>query len=360
MAISLSHGGGDTILSSGSLSTQVLVGTLDGVVTIDREGSGWKVTNRSLQGKHVHALLFEEGSGQWFAGVTKGGIFASSDGGKSWEQRDKGLTENDIYSLSKARVDGKVRLFAGTEPASLFISDDLGQNWTERPGLKSVPSREKWTFPAPPHTPHLKHISFQPGNSNTIFGSIEVGALLKSTDGGVTWKELDGVYEDVHRCIVNPQNPKHLYVTGGQGLWQTKDDGATWENTFSPGSEYGGYPDQLVFKPSDPNYMLISAGEKSPGAWRTEHRANSRISRSRDGGATWEVLSGGLQDKMQHSVEAMCLEDAGGQAQVFAGTTGGTILWSKDGGEHWETIIKDLAPVSKGGHYRPLITQTAA
>ncbi len=360
MAISLSHGSGETIYSSGSLTTEVLVGTLDGVITIERDGSGWRVTNRALQGKHIHALLFEDGSGQWFAGVTKGGIFASADGGKNWEPRDNGLTEKDVYSLSKARINGKVRLFAGTEPACLFVSDDLGKNWTERPRLKDVPSREKWSFPAPPHVAHLKHINFQPGNPHTIYGSIEVGALVKSTDDGVTWKEFTGVYEDVHRCIINPNNPKHLYVTGGMGLWRSLDDGATWENTFGPGSENGGYPDQLVFKPSDPNYMLISAGEKSPGAWRTEHRANARISRSTDGGTTWEILSGGLQDKMQASVEAMCLEEAGGQVQVFAGTTGGTVLWSKDSGEHWQTIIKGLAPVSKGGHYRPLVEQAQA
>ncbi len=360
MAISLSHGGGETIYSSGSPSTEVLVGTLDGVITIERDGSRWRVTNRSLKGNHIHALLFEEDSGQWFAGLTKGGIFASIDGGKSWEQRDNGLTEKDVYSLSKAHIDGKVRLFAGTEPACLFISDDLGKSWTERPGLKNVPTQKDWTFPAPPHTAHLKHINFEPGNPHTLYGSIEVGALLKSTDDGETWQELKGMYLDVHRCIINPQNPKKLYVTGGYGLWRSNDDGATWENTFSPGSEYGGYPDQLVFKPSDPNYMLISAGEKSPGEWRTEHTAKARISRTRDGGATWEVLSGGLQDKMQPSIEAMCLEEAGGQVQVFAGTTGGTVLWSKDGGEHWETVIKDLAPVSKGGHYRPLVEQTQA
>jgi len=360
MAISLSHGGGDTVYTSTSPSTEVLVGTLDGVVTIKRDGADWRVTDRSLQGKHIHAVVFEEGSKQWFAGAKKGGIFASSDGGKSWEERNKGLTENDVYSLSKARVNGKVRLFAGTEPACLFISDDLGKSWTEKPGFKNVPSHGKWSFPAPPHVGHLKHINFAPGNPHTIFGSVEVGALLKSTDDGETWQELTGVYEDVHRCVINPNNGKQLYVTGGMGLWRSQDGGATWENTFSEGSEYGGYPDQLVFKPSDPKYMLVSAGRKTPRAWRDEHTAESRISRSRDGGATWEVLGGGLQDHMQPSVEAMCLEESGNQAQVFAGTTAGTVLWSKDGGEHWETIVKGLAPISKHGHQRALAVQTAA
>ena len=360
MAISLSHGSGETTYASAALSTQVLVGTLDGVVMIERNSSGWYVKERSLQGKHIHALLFEEGSEQWFAGVCNGGVFASADGGKTWEQRDKGLTENNVYSLSKARLNGKVRLFVGTEPPCLFVSDDLGRNWTERPGLKNVPSREKWKFPGPPFIAHLKHINFQPGNPHTIYASIEVGALLKSTDDGETWQELTGVSPDVHRCVINPKKPKHLYVTGNMGLWRSMDDGATWENTFTKGSEYGGYPDQLVYKPSDPGYMLISAGMKSPEAWLREHTAESRISRSRDGGHTWEVLGSGLQDRMQPAIEALCLEEAGDQVQVFAGTTDGAVLWSRDGGESWETIITGLAPVSKGSHYRDVGTQAVA
>nr|NIO06454.1 glycosyl hydrolase [Deltaproteobacteria bacterium] len=154
-----------------------------------------------------------------------------------------------------------------------------------------------------------------------------MGALLRSTDDGVTWKELPGMYEDVHRCIVSPSNPDHLYVTGGMGLWRSHDGGKNWENTFTRGSEYGGYPDQLVFKPSDPNYLLISAGRKSPPTWR-EETAQTRISRSRDGGATWEIMGSGLKDRMPHSVEAMCLEESSDGVQVFAGTTGGSVLWS--------------------------------
>jgi hypothetical protein len=38
MAIALSYGGGDTIYASDALSDRALVGTLDGVVTIERTG----------------------------------------------------------------------------------------------------------------------------------------------------------------------------------------------------------------------------------------------------------------------------------------------------------------------------------
>jgi photosystem II stability/assembly factor-like uncharacterized protein len=102
--------------------------------------------------------------------------------------------------------------------------------------------------------------------------------------------------------------------------------------------------------------MLVSAGQKSPGDWRQDRAARSRISRSRDGGFTWEVLKGGLQDLMQPSIEAMSLEETGSVVQVLAATTRGTVLWSEDGGSTWATIVEGLAPISKGPHYRPLVT----
>ena len=51
---------------------------------------------------------------------------------------------------------------------------------------------DAWTFPAPPHVAHLKHINFEPGNPHTIFASIEVGGMLKSTDDGDTWTDETG------------------------------------------------------------------------------------------------------------------------------------------------------------------------
>ena len=90
MAISLSHGSGETMYASAEPSTTVLVGTVDGVARIERNGAGWSVTERSLRDHHIHALLFEPGSNTWFAGVQHGGIFASADGGSTWSDAELG------------------------------------------------------------------------------------------------------------------------------------------------------------------------------------------------------------------------------------------------------------------------------
>ena len=350
MTIALSHGGGQTIQVADKLSDRVLVGTLDGITMLERDGDGWKVTNNALEGRHVHAIVREPVSGVWFAGVRKGGIFASDDDGVTWSQRDAGLTVYNVYSLSVATVDGHARLFCGTEPSALFISDDLGLTWSEVPSFKDVASHETWTFPGPPHESHLKHISFAADDSNKIFGSVEQGALVKSLDGGKTWTDYTNLYVDCHRAIVDPRDSDHVYVTGGQGLWITYDGGEKWDNPFNRGSEEGGYPDQLVYKPSNPDYFIISAGRKSPPAWK-EETAQSRISRSVDGGKTWEIITNGLADRMPHSVEAMTLQEAGSDCQIIAATTGGDVLYSADAGASWKTVVSNLAPVSKGGHF---------
>jgi photosystem II stability/assembly factor-like uncharacterized protein len=354
MPIALSHGG-STIYSSPSLSKHVLVGTKEGIAIIERERSEWRVSPRTLTDKHISAIIIQAESGLTIAGAFHGSVHVSADGGKTWEPRGDGLTESNIYSLASARINGHTRLYAGTEPAHLFASDDLGLHWNEMPSLRSVPSVSKWSFPAPPHIGHVKHLNFDPHNPATIYASIEVGGLLKSTDAGQSWQELADLYEDVHRLMIHPNNPNFLYAVTGRGLYVSPDAGATWEQWTRREDEIGGYPDGLVFRPSEPNLFFVTAAHDAPGTWRTTHFAGARISRSRDGGRAWEILRNGLPDRMQASIEAFCLEEAGESFSIFAATTSGEVWCSEDGGGRWERIITGLAPISKAGHYRNLV-----
>ena len=144
MALTLSHGG-DTIFSTTSRSEEVLVGTKEGIVFLKRNvgGPGWRIARRALADKHIHAVIIEPDSGAIIAGVTEDTIYISEDNGETWERRDDGITQHDIYSLAAAKVNGKTRIFAGTQPAHLFYSDDLGRHWTELTALRSVDTSDK-------------------------------------------------------------------------------------------------------------------------------------------------------------------------------------------------------------------------
>ena len=353
MAITLSHGG-PTIYRSAARSRQVLVGTIQGVVCMERDpgGPGWHVASRTLTDKHIHALLIEPESGTVFAGVNHGSIFASADDGRTWEPRDEGLTEHNVYSLACTRLPGGPRILAGTEPAHLFHSDDLGRHWAEVPALRSGDTSH-WRFPAPPHVAHTKHIAVHPDDPQTLFVGIEQGGLLKSTDAGRTFQVIPGMDEDVHRTVINPLNPDLMYVTTGVGMYVTADGGKTWEQRTDQQHPIGGYPDLLVHHPRQPQLMFVASAEKGPGSWFQDHYAGSRISRSADGGQTWQAVRHGFPDRpLRTAFEAMCLEDWGESFSLFAATATGEVWCSDDGGEHWSEVLSGLAPVSKGPHYR--------
>ncbi len=356
MTIALSHGG-TTIYSSTESSNQILIGTREGAITIERDTAKteWRVAHRAMIDKHLSAIVKEPESGLTFAGAFHGGVHVSADDGKSWQARDNGMTQDNVYSLAAKKINGRVRVFAGTEPAHLFVSDDLGMNWTELPNLRAVPSVPKWSFPAPPHVGHVKHINFDPDNPTTMYASIEVGGLLRSTDGGEHWEEFADLYEDVHRLMIHPSNGKFLYAVTGRGLYARPQAGASWEQWTRREDEIGGYPDGFVFRPSDPKLMLMTAAHDAPGSWRTSHFAGARISRSKDGGKSWEILKNGLPDRLQASIEAFCLEEAGSSTAIYAATTAGEVICSDDLGDSWQVIVKGLPPISKAGHYRALV-----
>jgi photosystem II stability/assembly factor-like uncharacterized protein len=275
------------------------------------------------------------------------------DFGETWQLRDKGLTQRDVFSLSLVNTGGNVKLYAGTEPAHLFESDDLGLSWREIVSFRTLPSLPNWSFPAPPHIAHVKNITFAPDDPRTIYVSVEQGGLFKSEDGGISWREFHGFYEDVHRLVIRSSNPKWFYITGGNGLYQSNDGGQTWEH-LTDRSMRVGYPDPLLIHPCQEDLMFMAGAITAPTHWRKNGTADARIARSRDSGKTWEILSKGLPEHLRGNFEAMVMEIFDHSFCLFAGTTDGDVFYSDNEGEHWTKIATGLPPISKYGHYKLL------
>lgn len=351
--------GGQSLTGGEVAKDKLLVGTVDGIFSFQKRNGVWEGQGTMVPDKHFSSIIFEPMTKTLFGGTYSGEIVASTDLGKTWERRDGGIGDKEIYSLATQVVNGKPRLYAGTQPAHLFISDDLGKSWMELPGLRQVPGVEKWTFPGPPHQAHAKSITFHPKDPNIIHVAVEVGGFLKSTDGGKTWTTLDNINPDAHRVLVPTNAPDRLYGTAPTtncgpetvaGFCVSSDGGTSWKS-ITPRDFRIGYVDPFFVHPKNPELLFVAGAKTGPGTWRKLHTADARIARSRDGGKNWEILTGGLPDHIRANIEGMAMDVWNGGYALFAGTTDGDVFYSEDEGEHWQTIIKGIGPVSKSHHH---------
>lgn len=349
--------------------SKLLVATVTGISVLERERAGAPWTNRGvrLEGKHCGSLMLEPRRGGVFAGFHEnGGLYYSADGGETWERRMNGITIDHVFSLAYAHEGERIVLYAGTEPASIFRSDDYGASWVEQPGIKEAPGREKWVFPGKPHIPHVKSISVSLADPRTLWALVEQGALLRTTDGGRTWREQDDYskpedhnYRDVHQLTMHPVNTAELWLTTGMGTYHSLDSGERWEQVTDIAFRVG-YPDHTIVSPLDPDVLFISGAKMYPGSWKKSHRAEPTIMKSRDHAKTWTDASAGWSEDRVANIEAMSIASYPGGFTLFAGTTAGEVFASDDGAERWTRIVAGLGPVSKIYHYRNLMPAALA
>jgi photosystem II stability/assembly factor-like uncharacterized protein len=337
----------------------MLVATLRGVVRLKRPigGTGWTAASAGLAGLHVSSLMREPSRGMVFAGIHGTGLYRSRDDGKRWSLAMSGIESGHVFSLAHVETPAGIELYAGTEPARLYRSTDYGDTWRELTALRSVPGHEAWNFPAPPHIAHVKHVTFDPRDSRTIYVCIEQGALLKSQDGGESFREIqfqDETYvlnKDTHRIVFNPRNPDEIYLDGGDGIARSRDAGKSWEHLTTPAMRIA-YPDHLYCSPEEEGVLFVAGGGTPPNIWRQTGDARSAIARSADGGRNWTQVRGGLPEALAGNIEAVTLVSWPGGFGFFAGTTDGEVFASYDKGRSWSLIADKLGPVTKSIHLR--------
>jgi photosystem II stability/assembly factor-like uncharacterized protein len=345
---------GATSFTLGAPPTSLLVGSSTGVVRFRRADADqpWRQVGTELAGKHIGALVSAPG-GRVFAGSHHGGgLFRSEDDGVSWSRIGEEIVATDIFSLALMESGSGSTLLAGVEPVSLYRSDDWGDTWREEPSISHQPGGELWSFPPPPHLPHLKSITVDPSAPNTFYGCVEQGALLKTENGGRDWVELttmwrddDMAYRDAHRLVVAPWNPRQLIFASGVGVYVSQDAGASWIRNAQV-SQIAKYPDVLVASPSDRS-LFVGGPVDVPGNWPGGNPSGA-LCRSTDEGSSWRTL-GLVAEKA--NFEALTIVTHPGGYTLFAGDTSGRISASEDAGETW-TTIGATSPVSKGAHYK--------
>src|SRR5262249_32818179 len=136
------------------------------------------------------------------------GAVRSEDGGATWRPLEDGLAGQQVTALAALppTAGGPAAsggLIAGVDPAELLVRPDAGQSWAQGQALRGLPGYAAWSSPLPPHTPHVMVIEPHPTEPGTIFAGIEVGGVVRSDDGGATWRVTGdrpgrAVHPDIH------------------------------------------------------------------------------------------------------------------------------------------------------------------
>ena len=299
-------------------TARLYAATGDGIARLDEAGGAWTVA-LSLSGSGAQCLaLHPADPDTLYAGLRDGGVRRSVDGARTWT--DCELPEPAVFSLAVSTADGAV--YAGTEPSRLFRSDDQGESWRALDALLELPSRPRWSFPPRPWTSHVRWIAPNPHDPELLLVGIELGGLMRSTDGGLSWHDhRPGAQPDVHSLAWHPEAPGRAYEAGGGGAAFSTDAGESWQ----PADE--GLDRRYTWSVAvDRDWWYLSAST-GPRAAHGGGDPQARIYRRRDG-EPWEPLAGGLPEPLP----AMPYALVAANGRLFAGLADGQIWSSHDGG----------------------------
>jgi hypothetical protein len=264
-----------------------------------------------------------------YVGTSDDGLFKSVDGGRSWDGLS-GIEHPRVTAVAVSPADGAV--YAGTEPSALFVSRDGGGSWRESEEMRKLPSQPTWSFPPRPWTSHVRAIALSYADPDLVVVGIELGGVLRSTNGGETWQDQrPGAQPDCHSLSAHPEAPELIYEAGGGGFARSTNFGDSWEPV--DGGMGLHYVWGLAMDAEDPSCVYASAAS---GPYRAHGQgASGAAIYRRLGDEPWQAA---LED-LDEFPYALC-PDPEVQGAVFAGLGDGTILRGEDAGESWEEVAR--------------------
>jgi hypothetical protein len=162
----------------------------------------------------------------------------------------------------------------------------------------------------------------------TILAAVHVGGIPRSTDGGDTWSPTIPIEFDVHEVRTHPSLPNVVAAAAAVGLCMSHDGGASWQ-VLSDGLEITNSLAVAVLK----NEVLFSI-QDGPFAKR------SQVWRSPINGGRLEQVRDGLPTWLDGKVDTAHIATNGERAAIL--DHGGNLYLSEHDSRNWNRIATGL------------------
>jgi photosystem II stability/assembly factor-like uncharacterized protein len=359
-------------------TSRLWIATRKGLFAAERGAQGWQLQEApSFLGEPVTMVLPDPRDGRLYAALRLGHfgvkLHRSADQGRSWEEiaapayppkpedapgaePDKTPWSTDlIWSLVPGGPAQPGRLWAGTIPGGLFRSDDHGAHWSLVESLWQRPERAKWFGGGYDHA-GIHSICIDPRDPRRLVVAVSCGGVWGSEDEGAHWTLLgeglradymppegqdDLAVQDPHLMVRCAGAPDTLWIQHHNGVFVSRDGGRQWSAV--KGIQPSDFGFAVAVHPGDPLTAWFAPAVKDQ--LRVPVDARLVVTRTRDGGRSFEALGNGLPVPSWDLVYRHGLVvDGSGKVLALASTTGG--LWvSEDGGDRWQEVSHHLPPV---------------
>ena len=323
---------------------EILIGTREGAFVID--GSGAPAAGAGIAGG---VLTFCRSNGAILAG-TESGLHRSSDG-RSWQP--SGYEDRAVRAIATPPgANGDV--YIGTQPAALYRSADGGKSWSEIESMTRIPGSGEWGLPGDPSASRALAIVFDANQPAHCWVGVEVGGIMETRDGGVTWHAgMAGQNPDIHALVPDPGRQGVLYATTGfgrigpgstpeaqsnAGLYRTQDGGETWSYVW-PDLDHR-YTRPICVDPRAPHALTVASTLNYRSSYRDPDGAQSVLYQSTDGGDTWRSLADATHSPSAANLTALAPAEETGS--VLVGTDSGEV-WRVSAAAEW-TLLADGLP----------------
>ncbi|HEY0780645.1 MAG TPA: hypothetical protein VGD56_21995 [Gemmatirosa sp.] len=175
----------------------------------------------------VYASMWRAERKPWtiISGAREGGVYKSTDAGRTWRKLAGGLP-NGLFGKSNLAVTAadprRVYALVEAKPGSgLYRSDDAGESWrlvNTQPGLLTRPF-------------YYTTLAADPTNADIVYAGAE--DFFRSADGGRTFAPMATPHGDNHDLWANPRDGRVLIQSNDGGANVSLTGGRSWSTQLN-------------------------------------------------------------------------------------------------------------------------------